>query len=318
LGAIEDAIILGADSINLSLGSGNPGRSRSSTAEFQAIMESLADTGVVVSISAGNSGHWAEETYPGYLYADDVSMHTGGSPGSFTNSLGVASVNNAGFVTGMSPIIMVGDVGVFYYDDNDYQGGGTYGNKPFSTLAGDYEYVFLNNIGTPEQFAALGEGALEGKIAMCYRGETSFFEKANAAVAAGAIAVIVVNNVDENFGMNLTGYEYDAPAVSISLSSGEIFKVNPITGDLYYETNIVRSYDLKNWERGKRALLKPDFQHEVLSHPGIYEINASDVEFIELNGKVKAYSCGGNQLGAHDWFTCEYEGTMGELFKSFF
>jgi multicomponent Na+:H+ antiporter subunit D len=26
---------------------------------------------------------------------------------------------------------------------------------------------------------------LEGKIAMCYRGETSFFEKANAAVAAG-------------------------------------------------------------------------------------------------------------------------------------
>ena len=94
--------------------------------------------------------------------------------------------------------------------------------------------------------------------------------------------------------------------------------VNPVTGELYYETNIVRSYDLKNWERGKRALLKPDFQHEVLCHPGIFEINASDVEFIELNGKVKAYSCGGNQLGAHDWFTCEYQGTMGELFKSFF
>ena len=303
LGAIEDAIILGADSINLSLGSGNPGRSRSSTEEFQAIMERLADTGVVVSISAGNSGHWAEETYPGYLYADDVSMHTGGSPGSFTNSLGVASVNNAGFVTGMSPIIMVGDVGVFYYDDNDYQGGGTYGNKPFSTLAGDYEYVFLNNIGTPEQFAALGEGALEGKIAMCYRGETSFFEKANAAVAADAIAVIIVNNVDENFGMNLTGYEYDAPAVSISLSSGEIFKVNPITGENgelmgwtgtltvpdtvftgMYPNKYYTMSSFSSWGVPQSLIMKP-------------EITAPGGDILSVNGANKAY---GNN--AHDQY----------------
>ena len=232
MAAIEDAILLGADSVNLSLGSGNPGMTKPSVAEYQAILDSVQGSGVVLSISAGNSGSWVEMAdNAGYLYADDVSMHTGGSPGSFTNSLGVASVDNAGFVTTLMPIVMVGDAGVFYYDDNNYQGGGTYGNKPFSTLAGDYEYVFLNNIGTPEQFAALGEGALEGKIAMCYRGETSFFEKANAAVAAGAIGVIIVNNVDEIFGMNLSGYEYDAPAVSISLSSGEIFKVNPITDE---------------------------------------------------------------------------------------
>ena len=303
MAAIEDAIILGADSINLSLGSGNPGRSRSSKAEYQAIMESLTKSGVVVAMSAGNSGHWAEETYPGYLYADDVSMQTNGSPGSFTNSMSVASVNNAGFVTGMSPIIMVGDVGVFYYDDNDYQGGGTYGNKPFSTLAGDYEYVFLNNIGTPEQFAALGEGALEGKIAMCYRGETSFFEKANAAVAADAIAVIIVNNVDENFGMNLTGYEYDAPAVSISLSAGEIFKVNEILGENgevmgwtgtltvpetaapgMYPNDYYTMSSFSSWGVPGSLIMKP-------------EITAPGGDILSVNGANKAY---GNT--AHDQY----------------
>ena len=39
LAAIEDAILLGADSVNLSLGSGNPGMARNSKAEFQAIAE---------------------------------------------------------------------------------------------------------------------------------------------------------------------------------------------------------------------------------------------------------------------------------------
>lgn len=94
--------------------------------------------------------------------------------------------------------------------------------------------------------------------------------------------------------------------------------VHPESGQLRYATNIARSFDLKNWERGKKRVLEPDFSHEVLDHPGIYEINASDAEFLELPGCVKAHSCGGNQLGAHDWFSCIYHGSMGELFAGFF
>ena len=231
MAAIEDAIVLGADSINLSLGSGNPGMSRHSDAAYQAILDNLAGSGVVVSMSAGNSFAWMEVSENGvpYLYLDDVSMQTNGSPGSFTNSLSVASVDNAGFVATYVPLVVVNGQNISYYDSNDY--GTTYGNAPFKTLGGEYAFVFLNGFGKPEEFAALGEGAVEGKIALCYRGETSFFEKANAAVEAGAIGVIVVNNVDELFGMNLTGYTYTAPAVSISLSAGEAFKLNPITDE---------------------------------------------------------------------------------------
>lgn len=94
--AIEDAILLGADSVNLSLGSSNPGTSRNSYAAYQAIMENITNSGTVVSISAGNSGNWFENTANQYPYAESNSWTTTGSPGSYTNSLGVASVDNVG------------------------------------------------------------------------------------------------------------------------------------------------------------------------------------------------------------------------------
>lgn len=53
MAAIEDAIILGCDSVNLSLGSGNPGFARNTT--YQDILNSLADSDTMVVMSAGNS-----------------------------------------------------------------------------------------------------------------------------------------------------------------------------------------------------------------------------------------------------------------------
>lgn len=96
MAAIEDAMILGCDSANLSLGSGNPGYSRQSDAKYQAILEAVVNSGMVVAMSAGNSGHWFENTPYTYPYAESVSWATNGSPGSYTNSLGVASVDNVG------------------------------------------------------------------------------------------------------------------------------------------------------------------------------------------------------------------------------
>lgn len=84
--AIEDAILLGADSVNLSLGSSNPGTSRNSYAAYQAIMENITNSGTVVSISAGNSGNWFENTANQYPYAESNSWTTTGSPGSYTMS----------------------------------------------------------------------------------------------------------------------------------------------------------------------------------------------------------------------------------------
>ena len=91
--AIEDAIVLGADVINLSLGSVAPGRGTHDNPVFEGIMDDLVNSDTVVAISAGNSGPWSEMAENGgYLYNTDVSLDTVGQPGSFTNSLAVASV----------------------------------------------------------------------------------------------------------------------------------------------------------------------------------------------------------------------------------
>ncbi len=229
--AIEDAIVLGADAVNLSLGSGAPG---SAAAEdvYQSILDSLSQTDTLVSISAGNSGHWADSAVhnaPGYLYAEDVSAWTGGSPGSYTNSLGVASVDNAG---GFGYYFTVGDTKVMY-TETDYE------NEPLASLAGEQEYIFTETVGDYMDLIPL-DGIVNGKVFFCYRGEISFFEKAINAVDFGAIATVVCNNQPGSINMDLTDYYYSAPCVSITQAEAAAIKAasTPVTDEagniLYY------------------------------------------------------------------------------------
>ena len=73
--AIEDAIVLGCDAVNLSLGTGFPGWDRNKVDSYQQILEKLTESGIVAVMSAGNSGTWVENSKnsTGYLYATDVS-----------------------------------------------------------------------------------------------------------------------------------------------------------------------------------------------------------------------------------------------------
>ncbi len=80
--AIEDAILLGADSVNLSLGGSSAGYSYNTAAVFQSILETITESGTVVCMAAGNSGYWFEHTNAGYPYAGSVGWSTAGSPGS--------------------------------------------------------------------------------------------------------------------------------------------------------------------------------------------------------------------------------------------
>ena len=72
MAAMEDALVLGADAINLSLGSSVAGRTESDEPAYVALFERLVETDTVVAISAGNYGYWAENTAPGQLYRDGI------------------------------------------------------------------------------------------------------------------------------------------------------------------------------------------------------------------------------------------------------
>ena len=232
--AIEDAIILGADVINLSLGSVAPGRGTHDNPVFEAVMDDLTNSDTVVAISAGNSGAWAENAENGgYLYAGDVSQDTVGQPGSFTNSLAVASVENDGMV---GYYVTVGGQMIVYNEDNN---DGQFTNQPFTTLAGEQEYIFLDGVGKAEEWAAVAD-VLKGKIALCSRGETSFVEKATLAVEAGAKAVFIYNNQSGMITLDLTDYTYTNPVAAISQMQGDLIRTasTPVTDEagnvLYY------------------------------------------------------------------------------------
>ncbi len=238
--AIEDAIVLNADSVNLSLGSGSPGFTFSNG--YQDIMDNLVNSGTVVVMSAGNSYNWAEFLPSGipYIYLEDISLHTGGSPGSFANSLGVASADNVGTIA--APLIFNGDLKAAFNESSGYN------NAPIATIAGSYDYVLIDGPGVDDNghvgqegdaFFALGADVVKGKIALCYRGTSSFFAKANAAAAMGAAAVVIINNTDGTIAMNLSGYEYTVPVVSVLKADGDAVKaasekVTDDNGNVYY------------------------------------------------------------------------------------
>lgn len=90
----------------------------------------------------------------------------------------------------------------------------------------------------------------------------------------------------------------------------------------FFDSRIVRSKDLITWEepKGIRPVVYPDFTHVIdpENHPDQFEINASDVEFEEKDGKVIAYWNGGNQWDLGDAQSAEYDGSLKQLFESFF
>ena len=219
MAAIEDAIWLNCDSVNLSLGSGSAGRSYGSKSD-QQILDSFRNTDTVVTVSAGNNGAWGENvlTGTGMTYTTDVRMHTGGSPGSYTNSFTIASVTN----TSMSGVMgKFNGVAAIPGDTGE-----TYGAKNFSTLdtsedqsGTTYDYVFLGDpvkgegiYGLPENYANVD---VKGKVVLISRGNSSFSDKANAAIQAGAAAAVIYNNAPGSINMNLSDYNFPNPAVMI-------------------------------------------------------------------------------------------------------
>lgn len=208
IAAIEDAIVLDCDSVNLSLGSASVGFTTSGEAYIDGVMAALNKTDIVVSISAGNSGNWAESSVPGALYVEDANTNRVGSPGAYENALTVASANNIG---NTSVYFTIGDTNYTYADGSGqtFSGGATCASNPFTSLdtsadksGTEYDYVFIGDPNDPEDTVKYGGETtdfadVEGKIVFVSRGNgVAFTDKQINADAAKAAAIIVYNNLD--------------------------------------------------------------------------------------------------------------------------
>ncbi len=217
MAAIEDAILLKADVVNLSLGSSAAGYSSDSEAYVNEIFKKLEGTSTVVSISAGNAGRWADNSAYGVNLSGDVNQDTVGSPGSYYNAFTVASAVNSGF-TGNYFITPDGN-SVFYTAGNETLAPGFQTLDTSADQAGtDYPFVFLRAKGEAADYEGLD---VKDKIVFVQRGAITFGEKQMNAEAAGAKAVVIYNNAPGTISMTLQGSTAVIPAVSITLAEGE-------------------------------------------------------------------------------------------------
>lgn len=214
LAGVEDAVRLGVDVINMSLGS-TAGFTYvgESVPTYDDIYASVEKAGIFLAVAAGNSYSVAYGNNWGLDLAltDNPDTGTLASPGTTMSGTTVASVNNA-FETGVGFML---DGQAYPYVDNAPTG--VEGVHAFSELEeGDYQYVMVPGYGAAEDYEGLD---VEGKIAVVSRGSISFNEKVGYANNAKAAAIIIYNNVSGTFYMSINTYYI--PAVSVAKATGQ-------------------------------------------------------------------------------------------------
>jgi minor extracellular serine protease Vpr len=196
LNAVDEAIEDGMDILNLSLGGGYHGNN-----DLLAMgLDNAVDAGLVVAVAAGNSG-------PG--------QGTLESPGRARKIITVGGSTNQHFVG--QP---------FTYPAED---GTTIG-----AAVGDFDPLpeaSFDLFDTQSNGCASVPGGASGKLAIIDRGVCTFSQKVANAKAAGAIAVLIINNVagDPIAMARTAGFDDDLPAVMIGKNEGAALRASGAT-----------------------------------------------------------------------------------------
>ncbi len=247
LAALEDAVTLGVDAVNMSLGSAC-GFAREEDEEYVSrVYEKVDASGVSLITAAGNefsSGYGGEQGNTNRVTNPDSG--TIGSPSSYIPALSVASIS------GVKSKYLIGNRSsdgkegqVFFFnesssisgEENDFYGelysdiqnkGAKYGlteqqvKERYGNVAInedgtlELEYVTVPGYGYRANYTAVD---VRGKIALVSRGDNTFEDKALQAKNAGAIGCIIYNNIEGDIRMSM-GKTDHIPAISISKEDG--------------------------------------------------------------------------------------------------
>ena len=264
--AMQDAIVMGADAVNMSLGS-TKGLPNSVPKYITDAINNgyAADTNIV--IAAGNEGD-----YQGKLNIENPDFGTMASPGIATNAITVASLENK----------------IMFAQVMDYEGV----KLPFRKAGdinfekGDYEFIDCG-LGNTEDF----EGKdVAGKVALIKRGGLTFTQKIKNAEAVRAKGVIIYNNVEGELGLAIEGTKI--PAVAVTLKVGEKLlngKSKTVHIDMTPREMDNPEYgelsSFTNWGLAAGGYMKPD-----ITAPGghIYSTQTSGNTFGDMSGTSMA------------------------------
>ena len=221
LAGVDDSVKLGADSINMSLGSpagftdyGDENESEEEHLTYYGVYTRAEKAGVNVLVAAGNETSSKNyNAHSNLTYAEYPDNAIVASPSTLSASLSVASVDNVKFT---STYLMLGEEKIPYNNAVDNATSNHY--DILETMDGKtLEYVMVPGLGEEKDFEGLD---LTGKIAVVQRGGLNFGTKAENASKAGAVACIIYDNVSGSL-LNAALETYFIPTITITKVSGE-------------------------------------------------------------------------------------------------
>ncbi|MGB8454051.1 MAG: S8 family serine peptidase [Anaerocolumna sp.] len=255
LAALDDTVTLGADVINMSLGSPS-GFTYDGEASVSEVYNRITKAGITLAVSAGNSYSSSYHNgLDGYSLSGNPDTSVVGSPSTYAASTSVASVVNANY---HASYFEVNGEPVTYMET-------AAGSQPvFCDLTvvsgGAVEYVPIPNVGNPQDYNGVD---VTGKVALVKRGSIAFNDKLLNAVSGGAIGIVVYNNQPGTISMAIT--DYLIPAVSITTDDGEKLlasenKVLTVTGEegTFPDENANHLSDFSSWGVTPDLKLKPE------------------------------------------------------------
>ena len=265
LAAMEDAVRLGADVINLSLGATCGYSSPEGDEGVISTLATVVNAGVLLSVAAGNEYSSALGTRigKGHALTANPDYGTVASPASYGASLAVASVEKAATI--QSSYFTVGDRKIAYQDtaEEDDVTGLPADAVTFKSLgASERQFVSVPGSGAAADYEGLD---VTGKIVLVSRGSITYEAKRAAAKSAGAAGMIVYNNEPGMLYMQFDNYDLPSAFISmvdgkylaalaeseqkltISMSRGEVD--NPTDGEMS---------DFSSWGVTPELTLKPD------------------------------------------------------------
>ncbi len=258
LAALDDSVKLGADAINMSLGS-PAGFSEASDKAMREVYQRVKEAGIGLYCAAGNEYSSAYQNIAGndLPKADEPDNGIVGSPSTYEAAVSVASMNNT---VSTSVYFKVGDLEIRYNDSAESE------KDQLISLDGTWEYVDCG-VGAASDFSGKD---VNGKIALIQRGgeengePLSFTQKEAHAAEHGAIAMIVCDNTSGELVSMQTGGLI--PSVFISRENGERMRKEEVkevtvSGEFigkFTDASSGKMSDFSSWGTTLDLLLKPE------------------------------------------------------------
>lgn len=283
--AIEDSIKLGADVINLSLGTMSMSSTYLGMERLSSAIRNAKNKGVTVICAIGNSGRaGAGGADSDYFRADDPDYGLISEPAVIDSTVAVGAAVNRILYAGY---VEVGGRKMVY----DYSNEASLGQIP--TLSEELggktaTLTVVGGMGRDDDYKNL---FVRGHIVLIRRGEISFEEKIKIAAKHGAIGAIIYdpNKGGEGFLMQV-GADSPIPAVSVAYADGDYLSkqngktitVSKKEGAFPAAARGVASYSA--WGPSSDLILKPD-----ICAVGSYVISAaSDGGYSVMSGTSMA------------------------------